>query len=607
MLKKLGKSIKGYTKHTLLSPLLIMGEVIMEVIIPILLALLINCIDPTSGNSEESTNFISRFFENLIGKPENAADMKYVLIIGGLIALCALISLFFGAAAGRSAAIASTGFAKNLRERLFARISRFSFRNIDKFSTSSLVTRLTTDVNRIQEAFHMIIRTAVRSPSMMIFSLVMAFTINSRLALIFLAAVPVLVAGLTIIMTKAHPIFKRMFKRYDKLNRVVQENLRGIRVVKAFVREQEETEKFNEVSGEIYDDSVKAEKILSYNMPLMQITVYTCILLVCWFGATLIVNYNVAGIGDSLTTGELTALLNYTMQILMSLMMLSMIFVTVVMSRASAERICEILDEESTIQSPETDACVSVADGSIEFRSVNFAYHEGKNVLKNVNFSIKSGETIGIIGGTGSSKSTLVQLIPRLYDTTEGEVLVGGRNVREYDIHALRDAVAMVLQKNVLFSGTIKDNLRWGNENATDEQMKQACIAACADEFITSFPDGYDTYIEQGGTNVSGGQKQRLCIARALLKNPKILIMDDSTSAVDTKTDYMLRETMANSIPDTTKLIIAQRISSVQACDRIIVIDNGEIDGIGSHDELLETNRIYREVYESQVKGDDKE
>ena len=607
MLKKLGKSVKGYTKHAILSPLLIMGEVIMEVIIPILLALLINCIDPTSGNSEESTNFISRFFERLIGTPESASDMKYVLIIGGLIAVCALISLFFGAAAGRSAAIASTGFAKNLRERLFARISHFSFKNIDKFSTSSLVTRLTTDVNRIQEAFHMIIRTAVRSPSMMIFSLAMAFTINSRLALIFLAAVPVLVIGLTVIMMKAHPVFKRMFKRYDKLNRVVQENLRGIRVVKAFVREQEETEKFNEVSGEIYDDSVKAEKILSYNMPLMQITVYACIMLVCWFGATLIVNYNVAGIGDSLTTGELTALLNYTMQILMSLMMLSMIFVTVVMSRASAERICEILDEESTIQSPESNALTSVADGSIEFRNVNFAYHEGKNVLKNVNFDIKSGETIGIIGGTGSSKSTLVQLIPRLYDTTEGEVLVGGKNVRDYDIHTLRDSVAMVLQKNVLFSGTIKENLRWGNENATDEEMKQACIAACADEFISSFPDGYDTYIEQGGTNVSGGQKQRLCIARALLKNPKILIMDDSTSAVDTKTDYMLRETMANSIPDTTKLIIAQRISSVQACDRIIVIDNGEINGIGSHEELLKTNDIYREVYESQVKGDDAE
>ncbi|MBO5914888.1 MAG: ABC transporter ATP-binding protein [Clostridia bacterium] len=607
MLKKLAKNVKGFTTHALLSPLLIMGEVIMEVIIPILLALLINCIDPTSGNSEESTNLISRFFESIIGKPEGSSDMRYVLIIGGLIAVCALISLFFGAAAGRSAAIASTGFAKNLRERLFERISHFSFKNIDKFSTSSLVTRLTTDVNRLQEAFHMIIRIAVRSPSMMIFSLVMAFSINSRLALIFLAAVPVLVIGLTLIMTKAHPIFKRMFKKYDKLNRVVQENLRGIRVVKAFVREKEETEKFNEVSGEIYNDTVSAEKILSFNMPLMQMTVYTCILLVCWFGATLIINYNVAGVGESLTTGELTALLNYTMQILMSLMMLSMIFVTVVMSRASAERICEILDEESTIQSPESNALTSVADGSIEFRNVNFAYHEGKNVLKNVNFDIKSGETIGIIGGTGSSKSTLVQLIPRLYDTTEGEVLVGGKNVRDYDIHTLRDSVAMVLQKNLLFSGTIKENLRWGNENATDEEMKQACIAACADEFISSFPDGYDTYIEQGGTNVSGGQKQRLCIARALLKNPKILIMDDSTSAVDTKTDYMLRETMANSIPDTTKLIIAQRISSVQACDRIIVIDNGEINGIGSHEELLKTNDIYREVYESQVKGDDAE
>ncbi len=607
MLKKLAKSVKGYTKHAVLSPLLIMGEVIMEVIIPILLALLINCIDPTTGNSDESTNFISRFFEGIIGKPESAGDIKYVLIIGGLIAVCAIISLFFGAAAGRSAAIASTGFAKNLRSRLFERISHFSFKNIDKFSTSSLVTRLTTDVNRLQDAFHMIIRIAVRSPSMMIFSLVTAFTINSRLALIFLAAVPVLVIGLTLIMTKAHPIFKRMFKKYDKLNRVVQENLRGIRVVKAFVREEEETEKFNEVSGEIYGDTVKAEKILSFNMPLMQITVYACILLVCWFGATLIVNYNVAGVGESLTTGELTALLNYTMQILMSLMMLSMIFVTVVMSRASAERVCEVLDEESTIRNPEENAVYSVENGSIEFKNVNFAYHEGKNVLKNINFSIKSGETIGIIGGTGSSKSTLVQLIPRLYDAVDGEVLVGGRNVRDYDIHTLRDAVAMVLQKNVLFSGTIKENLRWGNENATDEEMKQACIAACADEFISAFPDGYDTYIEQGGSNVSGGQKQRLCIARALLKNPKILIMDDSTSAVDTKTDYMLRETMANSIPDTTKLIIAQRISSVQACDRIFVIDNGEINGIGSHEELLKTNDIYREVYESQVKGDDEE
>lgn len=607
MLKKLAQSIKGYTKDTILSPILIMGEVIMEVIIPILIALLINCIDPTAGTTEESNNFISAFIQKLIGTPNGSGDMNYILIIGGLIAVCAIISLIFGSLAGRSAAIASTGFAKNLRKRMFERISHFSFKNIDKFSSSSLVTRLTTDVNRLQEAFHMIIRTAVRSPAMMIFSLVMAFTINKELALIFLGAVPVLVIGLTLIMTRAHPIFKRMFKKYDKLNRVVQENLRGIRVVKAFVREEEEIEKFNEVSGEINEDTVKAEKILSFNMPLMQITVYTCILLVCWFGANIIVNYNVGNVGDSLTTGELTALLNYTMQILMSLMMLSMIFVNVVMSRASAERICEVLDEESTIKNPESNAITEIENGDIEFENVNFAYHEGKNVLKNINFSIKSGETIGIIGGTGSSKSTLVQLIPRLYDVDEGEVKVSGRNVRDYDIHTLRDSVAMVLQKNVLFSGTIKENLRWGNENATDEEMREACIAACADEFIQTFPEGYDTYIEQGGSNVSGGQKQRLCIARALLKKPKILIMDDSTSAVDTKTDAMLRATMANRIPGTTKLIIAQRISSVQDCDRIIVIDNGEINGIGNHAELLAANDIYREVYESQMKGDDKE
>lgn len=607
MLKKLAKSIKGYTKHAFLSPILIMGEVIMEVIIPVLLAMLINCIDPTASSSDQSTNALSALFQRLIGLPNGSSDMGYILKIGGLIAVCAVISLIFGSLAGRSAAIASTGFAKNLRSRMFNRISHFSFKNIDKFSSSSLVTRLTTDVNRIQDAFHMVIRTAVRSPSMMIFSLIMAFSINSKLALIFLGAVPVLVIGLTLIMTKAHPIFKRMFKRYDKLNRVVQENLRGIRVVKAFVREEEEIDKFNEVSDEINKDTVKAEKILSFNMPLMQITVYVCILLICWFGANIIVNYNVLGIGERMNTGELTALLNYTMQILMSLMMLSMIFVTIVMSRASAERICEILDEESTIQSPESGAITEVKSGDIEFKNVNFAYHEGKNVLKNVNLSIRSGETIGIIGGTGSSKSTLVQLIPRLYDVCDGEITVGGVNVRDYDIHALRDSVAMVLQKNVLFSGTIKENLRWGNENATDEEMKNACIAACADEFISSFPDGYDTYIEQGGSNVSGGQKQRLCIARALLKNPKILIMDDSTSAVDTKTDYMLRATMADSIPDTTKLIIAQRISSVQECDRIIVIDNGEINGVGTHNELLETNAIYREVYESQVKGEDKE
>lgn len=579
MLKKLAKYVKGYTKHAALSPVLMMGEVLMEVIIPLLLIKLIN--------------------DGIYGE-----DVKYIAVIGGLIAVCALFSLFFGAAAGRSAAIASAGFAKNLREGMFGRISRFSFRNIDKFSTSGLVTRLTTDVNRLQEAFHMIIRIAVRSPAMVVFSLVSAFTINPRLALIFLCAVPILGFGIGFIMYKAHPIFKRMFTRYDRLNQVVQENLRGIRVVKAFVREEEETEKFNEVSSDIKNDSISAEKIISYNMPLMQMTVYGCTLLLCWLGAQAIINYNLFGVGIEMGTGELTALLNYTMQILMSLMGLSMIFLNIIMSRASAERVCEVLDEVASIQSPE-NAVSRIENGDIEFRDVDFAYYEGKNVLHKVNLKINSGETVGIIGGTGSSKSTLVQLIPRLYDVTEGEVLVGGRNVKEYDIHALRDSVSMVLQKNVLFSGTIKDNLRWGNENATDEEMKNACIAACADEFIQTFPDGYDTYIEQGGANVSGGQKQRLCIARALLKKPKILIMDDSTSAVDTRTDAMLRATMAESIPGTTKLIIAQRISSVQECDKIIVIDNGRIDGLGTHAELLESNRIYREVYESQMKGEE--
>lgn len=579
MLKKLAKYVKGYTKHAALSPILMMGEVLMEVIIPLLLIKLIN--------------------DGIYGE-----DVKYIAVIGGLIAVCALFSLFFGAAAGRSAAIASAGFAKNLREGMFGRISRFSFRNIDKFSTSGLVTRLTTDVNRLQEAFHMIIRIAVRSPAMVVFSLVSAFTINPRLALIFLCAVPILGFGIGLIMFKAHPIFKRMFTRYDRLNQVVQENLRGIRVVKAFVREEEETEKFNEVSSDIKNDSISAEKIISYNMPLMQMTVYGCTLLLCWLGAQAIINYNLFGVGIEMGTGELTALLNYTMQILMSLMGLSMIFLNIIMSRASAERVCEVLDEVASIQSPE-NAVSRIENGDIEFRDVDFAYYEGKNVLHKVNLKINSGETVGIIGGTGSSKSTLVQLIPRLYDVTEGEVLVGGRNVKEYDIHALRDSVSMVLQKNVLFSGTIKDNLRWGNENATDEEMKNACIAACADEFIQTFPDGYDTYIEQGGANVSGGQKQRLCIARALLKKPKILIMDDSTSAVDTRTDAMLRATMAESIPGTTKLIIAQRISSVQECDKIIVIDNGRIDGLGTHAELLESNRIYREVYESQMKGEE--
>ena len=596
MLKKLAKSIKGFKTHAILSPLLIMGEVVMEVLIPLLIALLI---DKGINAGTESPTGISAFFDKIASFIAPDGGMGYICAIGLLIAVCAVISLISGALAGRSAAIASTGFAKNLRERLFNRVSDFSFRNIDKFSTSSLITRMTTDVNRLQDTFHMFIRIAVRSPAMVIFSLVAAFGVNPKLALIFLGAVPVLLVGLWIITVKAHPVFKRMFKKYDKLNRVVQENLRGVRVVKAFVREERENQKFADISGDIYKDTVKAEKILAFNAPLMQITVYVCILLVSWLGANIIVSSG----GTDMDVGSLTALLNYTMQILMSLMMLSMIFVTVTMSRASAERVCEVLDEESTVkngESPVTD----VADGSIEFKDVCFAYHQGKNVLHKVNLKINSGETVGIIGGTGSSKSSLVQLIPRLYDVTEGSLLVGGVDVRDYDIHTLRNSVAMVLQKNVLFAGTIKDNLRWGNENATDEEMRAACIAACADEFIQTFPDKYDTYIEQGGTNVSGGQKQRLCIARALLKNPKILILDDSTSAVDTKTDAILRKTMAESIPGTTKLIIAQRISSVQECDRIIVIDNGVINGIGTHSQLLATNTIYNEVYQSQMKGD---
>ncbi len=476
MLKKLAQNVKGYIRPAILSPLLIMGEVFMEVVIPTLMALLID-----------------KGIESNGGK----GDMKIILAMGGAIALCSLISLFFGAMAGRMAAVASTGFAKNLRSRMFEKISHFSFKNIDKFSSSSLVTRMTTDVNRLQESFHMIIRIAFRSPAMMIFSLVMAFRLNSKLALIFLGAVPVLAVGITLIMTHAHPIFKRMFKKYDKLNRVVQENLRGIRVVKAFVREDEEIKKFKSVSSDISNDTIRAEKTIAFNMPLMQMTIYTCILLICWFGARLIIFSG----GSEMSTGDLTALLSYTMQILSSLMMLSMIFVTMIMSRASAERVCEVLDEESTIQNG-SEPITQVQDGSIEFKNVDFGYHEGKLCLKNVNFKIQSGETIGIIGGTGSSKSSLVQLIPRLYDVVGGSVSVGGRDVREYDIHSLRDSVAMVLQKNVLFSGTIKDNLRWGNENATDEEIQQACKSACADEFIQNFPDKYDTFIEQGGTNV---------------------------------------------------------------------------------------------------------
>jgi len=572
MIKTLLKSVREYKRDSILAPIFVTLEVIMEVVIPLLMAMLID-------------------------KGIDAGNMNYILKIGIALAISCVISLVFGALSGKFAASASAGFAKNLRKDMFYNVQNFSFSNIDKFSASSIVTRLTTDITNVQNAYQMIVRIAVRGPIMIIFSLIMAFGINHKLSLVFLLAIPVLGGGLYFIMTHAHPIFERVFKIYDKLNNVVQENLRGIRVVKSFVREDFEEKKFKNVSEDIYDDFVKAEKLLAFNAPLMQFAAYGCMLFISWFGAKLIV-------ASTMTTGELTSLIAYTMQILMNLMMLSMVFVMITMARASSERIVEILDEKSDLTNPENPV-YEIKNGDISFRNVNFGYSKKKRklCLKSINLDIKSGETVGIIGGTGSSKSSLVQLIPRLYDTTDGEVIVGDRNVKEYDIESLRDEVAMVLQKNVLFSGTIKENLRWGNDHATDEEIERVCKLAQADEFIQTFPDKYDTYIEQGGSNVSGGQKQRLCIARALLKKPKILILDDSTSAVDTKTDASIRRAFREEIPNTTKIIIAQRISSVEDADKIIVMDNGEINGIGTHEELLKNNEIYSEVYNSQVKG----
>ena len=572
MIKTLIKSIKEYKKQTILTPVFVSIETIIEVLIPF-------------------------FMAYLIDTGINKNDEKTILVVGILLCIAAIISLVFGILSGRSAAKASAGFAKNLRKDMYYNVQNFSFTNIDKFSTASIVTRHTTDIAFVQMAFQMIIRVAVRAPLMLVFSLIMAFLVNMKLALIFLVAIPILGIGLYLIATKAHPIFEKTFTTYDKLNNIVQENVQGIRVVKSYVTEDKEIDKFYKISGDIYDGFAKAEKLVALNNPLMQFAMSVVIVLISLVGGKLI-------IGSSLTTGELTSLISYAMQILTSLMMLSMILVMIMMSRASAERIVEILEEKSTIHNNE-NPIKQVKDGSITFKNVNFSYVDNKDklCLKNVNIDIKSGETIGIIGGTGSSKSTFVQLIPRLYDATEGKVFVGGVDVKDYDLKTLRNEVAMVLQKNVLFSGTIKENLRWGNENATDEQIIKACKQAQADEFVSSFPDGYDTYIEQGGTNVSGGQKQRLCIARALLKKPKILILDDSTSAVDTKTDSLIRKAFKDEIPNTTKIIIAQRISSVEDCDRIIVLDNGEINGIGTHEELLKTNKIYEEVYSSQVKG----
>ena len=575
MIKKLLQSVREYKTASILSPLFMACEVLMEVMIP---------------------TFMAKLIDNGI----DMGNMDVILRVGAILAGMALCSLLFGALSGMCAAKAATGLAKNLRQDMFHNVQTFSFSNIDKFSTAGLVTRMTTDVSNVQMAYQMIIRFAARCPVMFVMALVMSFGINAQLACIFLAVSPLVGLALLVLMKKVHPMFERVFHTYDKLNNVVQENLSGIRVVKAYVRENHEIEKFNDVSDSIYKDFSKAQKLLAFTMPLMQFAVYVCILLVSWLGARIIVTSN----QTALTTGELMSLISYATQILLSLMMLAQVFVLLTISKASRERIAEVLDETPDLKNPEHPV-TEVKDGSIEFNHVDFRYSGNAEnwCLKDVDFKIASGATVGIIGGIGSSKSSLVQLIPRLYDVTHGSVKVGGRDVREYNVEVLRENVAMVLQKNELFSGTLKENLRWGNENATEEEIVNACRLAQADSFIRQMPLQYDTFIEQGGTNVSGGQKQRICIARALLKKPKILILDDSTSAVDTKTDALIRKAFREEIPQTTKIIIAQRISSVADADCILVLNEGKIDAVGTHEELIRCNKIYREVYESQQKG----
>ena len=572
MVKTLFRQIKQYKKVSILTPIFTALEVVMEVAIPFVIAYIID-----DGIS--------------------AGNMGNVYLYGGLMLVIAFLSLLFGALAGKYAAAASSGFACNLREGMYENIQRFSFSNIDKFSTAGLVTRMTTDVTNLQNAYQMVLRIAVRAPVMLICSLAMCFFINAEMSSVFLVAIAVLAVGLLFIMLTTMKIFDQVFRKYDDLNASVQENVSAIRVVKAFVREEHENEKFSKAAQNLYRMFVKAESRLAFNTPLMMLVIYSCMIGLSWLGA-----HNI--VAGTLTEGELTSMFTYVMSVLMSLMMLSMIFVMITMSLASGRRIVEVLEEKPDITNPQNPV-MEVESGDIDFNQVNFSYKHGsgEDTLRNIDLHIKSGETIGIIGGTGCGKSSLVSLISRMYDVTKGSVFVGGRDVREYDLEVLRDAVAVVLQKNVLFSGTILDNLRWGKEDATEEECREVCRQACADEFIERFPDGYNTWIEQGGANVSGGQKQRLCIARALLKRPRVLILDDSTSAVDTATDAKIREAFAQKIPGTTKLIIAQRISSVQGADRILVLNNGYVNGFGTHEELLETNEIYRDIYETQTQG----
>jgi len=580
MIKTLARCIGEYKKLSIITPILIVFEVVIECIIPFLTASLVNAI-------------------------KGGCDLNTIVRYGVILIILAFLSLLCGSIAGNTSATASCGFAKNLRKKMFYSIQNYSFENIDKFQTSSLITRMTTDVMNVQMAYMMIIRTAIRSPLMLIFAFVMAFVMGGRMAWIFLVVVPFLSIGLGLVIYKTMPLFRKVFKKYDALNKSIQENIKGMRVVKSFVREDYEQKKFETVSNDVCADFTRAERILALNGPLMQVCVYLVMVFVLSFGSYTIITSR----GLDFDIGQFSALLTYNFMILSSLMMLSMIFVMITMAGESAKRIVEVINEESTLTNPE-NPIYTVRDGSISFENVSFKYsHKAERMaLENINLEIKSGETIGIIGGTGTSKSTLVQLIPRLYDATVGVVKVGGVDVKKYDLDSLRNQVAMVLQKNTLFSGTIKENLRWGNKEATDEELIEACKLACADEFISQFPDGYDTYIEQGGANLSGGQKQRLCIARALLKKPKILILDDSTSAVDTKTDAKIRKALSKFMPETTKIIIAQRISSVQDADRIIVMDRGTINGIGTHEQLLAENEIYREVYNSQNKvGEDNE